>query len=109
MVKDCKPEYLAKAELLTEEETERLLSRMSGKLPRRLVKGKVSQLEALAVQLELEEEQLEKWRAMMQILKDKEAAREAKAQEKLQTPVKSKATVKTSAKPKEGEKKAKTE
>jgi len=36
----CTPEYLARVELLSEEETERLLSRMHGKLPRRLEKAK---------------------------------------------------------------------
>lgn len=77
MMVGIKPEYLAQAEQLTEEEAERLLSRMSGKLPRRLDKGKISRLEALAIQMELEDEQLHEWRAMMQKLKDKEAARAA--------------------------------
>ncbi len=65
----CKEEYLEKVELLTEEETERLLSRMHGKLPRRLEKGKLSQQEALAIQMELEDEQLQEWREMVKILK----------------------------------------
>lgn len=77
MMVGIKPEYLAQAEQLTEEEAERLLSRMSGKLPRRLDKGKISRVEALAMQMELEDEQLHEWRAMMQKLKDKEAARAA--------------------------------
>jgi hypothetical protein len=65
----CKDEYLEKVELLTPEETERLLSRMHGKLPRRLEKGKLSQQEALAIQMELEDEQLQEWREMMKVLK----------------------------------------
>jgi Trp operon repressor len=65
----CKDEYMEKVGLLTEEETERLLSRMHGKLPRRLEKGKLSQQEALAIQMELEDEQLQEWREMVKILK----------------------------------------
>ncbi|MBY0577766.1 MAG: hypothetical protein K2P57_01830 [Burkholderiales bacterium] len=72
MTKLCKPEYLAKARLLTEEETERLLSRMRGKLPRRLGKDKLSMEEALAIQMELEDEHLQEWRDMMEIVKKRE-------------------------------------
>lgn len=73
MPKICKPEYLAKVELLTVEETERLFFRMVGKLPRRLDKGKLSQVDALAIQMELEDEQLHEWRKMMHTLKKEEA------------------------------------
>jgi hypothetical protein len=55
-------DYLEKAKLLTEAEAERIQSRMSGKLARRLMKEKLSSLEALAIQLEREEEQLNEWR-----------------------------------------------
>ena len=65
----CKNEYLEKVALLTGNETERLLSRMHGKLPRRLEKGKLSQSEALAIQMELEDEQLQEWREMVKMLK----------------------------------------
>jgi hypothetical protein len=106
MAKAVKPEYLAKVKRLTKEETERLLSRMGGKLDRRLEKRKVSQEEALARQLELEDEQLQEWRKMMHILKEKEEAKEAKKEarkkEKSRTAKKSKAPARTnaSAKPK---------
>lgn len=73
--KICNPEYLAKALLLKEEEKERLLSRMSGKLPRRLAKEKLSVDEALAIQLEIEDEQLSEWREKMHAIKAKEAAK----------------------------------
>jgi hypothetical protein len=59
------PDYLDKAKLLSEADAERLLSRMSGKLPRRLDKDKLSREEALALQLELEDESLEEWREKM--------------------------------------------
>lgn len=70
-IKTTNQEYLEKAKLLTKEETERLLSRMSGKLPRRLEKEKLSTLEALAIQLELEDEQLNEWRERMSTIKKK--------------------------------------
>jgi hypothetical protein len=70
-VKTPNQEYLEKAKLLTEEETERLLSRMGGKLPRRLEKDKLSTMEALAIQLELEDEQLKDWRERMHTIKEK--------------------------------------
>ena len=73
MTNTSKPNYLAKAKQLSKDETERLLSRMGGKLDRRLEKGKLSQQEALAKQLELEDEQLQEWRKVMHSLKKKEA------------------------------------
>jgi len=68
-VKISKPEYLEKALLLSAEEQERLLSRMTGKLPRRLEKDKLSVAEALAIQLEIEDEQLNEWREKMHAMK----------------------------------------
>jgi len=64
-------EYLEKAKLLTEEEAERVMSRMGGKLPRRLAKEKLSTLDAIAIQLELEDEQLREWREKMHAIKEK--------------------------------------
>jgi CTP synthase (UTP-ammonia lyase) len=72
MTKHAKPAYLAKVAKLSKIETERLLSRMIGKLPRQLEKEKLSQEEALAVQLELEDEQLQDWRKMINIIREKE-------------------------------------
>jgi hypothetical protein len=117
MTKTIKPKYLDKVKHLSKEETERLLSRMGGKLDRRLEKNKISQTEALARQLELEDEQLQEWRKMMRILKEKEEAKEAKKatkkKEKAKTktakakapakgkaPAKAKAPAKTKAKAK---------
>jgi len=70
-IKTPNEEYLEKAKLLTEEEAERLLSRMIGKLPRRLERRKLLELEALAIQLELEDEQLKEWRQRMLTIKEK--------------------------------------
>ena len=62
-------EYQVKAKLLSPAEAERLLSRMSGKLPKRLEKDKLSIEDALALQLELEEENLNEWREKMAKIK----------------------------------------
>ncbi|ODU47787.1 MAG: hypothetical protein ABS92_08685 [Thiobacillus sp. SCN 63-374] len=58
-------EYLEKAGQLSEEETERLLARMRSKLTRRLENRKMSVQEAVAIQLEIEDEELQEWRARM--------------------------------------------
>ncbi len=58
-------EYQEKAKLLNADEAERLLSRMSGKLPKRLDKDKMSKEDALALQLEIEDEHLNEWREKM--------------------------------------------
>lgn len=55
-------EYLLKAKKLTKSQTEQLFSRMGGKLGRRLDDNKLIPLEALAIQLEIEDENLKEWR-----------------------------------------------
>jgi hypothetical protein len=55
-------DYIEKARVQTKEEAERLHSRMSEKLIRQLKKEKFSPLEALALQLQREDEQLNEWR-----------------------------------------------
>jgi N-acyl-L-homoserine lactone synthetase len=55
-------EYVNKVANLSDEESERLLSRMRGKLTRRVDDKKLGITEAIAIQLELEDEQLEEWR-----------------------------------------------
>lgn len=95
MAKISKPEYEAKVKQLSKEETERLLSRMTGKLPRRLQKDKLSKEEALAIQMELEDDQLQEWRKMMRTLNKKG---EVKAKPKTKT--KTAENTKAPAKPK---------
>jgi hypothetical protein len=55
-------EYIEKAKNLTKEEVERLQSRMHKKLTRRSEDKKLTKIEALAIQLELDDEQLAEWR-----------------------------------------------
>ena len=62
MRKNPAEEYLEKAKLLTKEEAEHLLARMRRKLNRRMEDRTVAPLEAVALQLELEDEKLQEWR-----------------------------------------------
>jgi N-acyl-L-homoserine lactone synthetase len=78
-IKAAKDEYLEKATNLSEEETERLLSRMGGKLPRRLDKNKISKLDALAMQLEIEDDQLAEWREKMREITAKNKKNDVKS------------------------------
>jgi hypothetical protein len=105
IMKSCKPEYLAKALLLTGEEQERLLSRMTGKLPRLLKNDKLSVDEALAIQMELEDKLLSEWHEKMRATKGKAKAKAvaktkiaAKAEPKAVKPAKVATKPKASAK-----------
>lgn len=81
-MKTANVSYLEKAQKLDIEEQERLLSRMAGKLPKRLQKEKLTKNEAIAIQLELEDEQLQEWRSIMAELKAKSQKAQIKAAEK---------------------------
>ncbi len=81
-MKTANVSYLEKAQKLDIEEQDRLLSRMAGKLPKRLQKEKLTKHEAIAIQLELEDEQLQEWRSIMAELKAKSQKSQIKAAEK---------------------------
>ncbi len=81
-MKSINVDYVAKAKKLSQEDRDRLLSRMGGKLPKRLQKEKLTVEEAIAIQLELEDEQLQEWRANMAAIQEKAAKAKAKADEK---------------------------
>jgi len=70
-IKVPKEKYLEKAKTLSRKEAERLFSRMGGKLTRRLEDKKLSPLEVVALQLELEDEQLEEWRKNLGEIRNK--------------------------------------
>ncbi len=74
--------YLEKVKLLSLDDQERLLSRMTGKLPKRLQKDKLTKDEAIAIQLELEDEQLQEWRGIMVGLQEKAKKAQEKAAQK---------------------------
>ena len=54
--------YIEQAKALSKSDAERILSRLRGKLMRRLEDEKLIPLEAVAMQLEHEDKQLQEWR-----------------------------------------------
>ena len=75
MRKTPSDEYLEIAKNLSKEETERLLSRTRSKLIRRLESEKMTALEVVAIQLEIEDEDLSEWREKMAEIRKKEKAK----------------------------------
>ena len=71
-------EYLQKATLLSDEEAEALLARMRGKFARRTEDNKLTTIEALALQLEYEDERLTAWRERIAEIREKEVEKEQK-------------------------------
>jgi hypothetical protein len=74
-IKSASPEYLERAATLSREDAERLFSRMRGKLARRLENEKIDSLDAVALQLQLEDEELNEWRQRWEELSQREAKR----------------------------------
>jgi hypothetical protein len=64
-------EYLKKAKALSRDEAERLFARMRGKFTRRLEDKKYSPVEAAALQLQYEDNQLAEWRKNLVKIRDK--------------------------------------
>lgn len=64
------PEWVEKAMLLSKEDAERILSRMRKKITRKLECEKLDPLSAVALQLQLEDEQLNEWRQKMSELRE---------------------------------------
>ncbi|MGE5466623.1 MAG: hypothetical protein ACM3Y9_04280 [Ignavibacteria bacterium] len=78
MRRKAAPEYLEKAKALTYEEAEMVLSRMRNKLERRMEYKKLDPVEAVALQLEIEDEQLQEWRERWAEISAREARRARK-------------------------------
>ncbi|MBI5109264.1 MAG: hypothetical protein HZA62_11005 [Rhodocyclales bacterium] len=74
-LKSASPEYLERAATLSREDVERLFSRMRGKLARRFENEKIDSLDAVALQLQLEDEELNEWRQRWEELSQREARR----------------------------------
>jgi hypothetical protein len=72
------PAYVEQARLLSKEEAERVFSRMRKKLSYRLEQETIDPLEAVALQLQHEDEQLDEWRENLTKLR-KAHARKAEA------------------------------
>lgn len=71
-IKEASQVYIDMANKLTQEESDRLQSRMRGKLTRRVEDKKLNSVDALAIQLELDDEQLREWREKMSEINEKE-------------------------------------
>lgn len=65
-------EYIVKAKKLSKTEAEYVFSRMGGKLGRRIDDNKIVPLEALAIQLEKEDENLKEWRKKFAEMKERD-------------------------------------
>ncbi len=70
--------YKTQAKKMNASERERILSRMSGKLPKRLANDKLTETEAIAIQLELEDEQLAEWREKVSKIRNKDSKKNSK-------------------------------
>jgi hypothetical protein len=73
------PEFLEQAMALTQEDAERLFSRMRGKLSRRLEDKKLRSVEAIAIQLQLEDAELQEWRQRWVEIAEREKRHSTKA------------------------------
>jgi hypothetical protein len=69
-------EYIKTADNLNTDQKERLLCRMRGKLTRKLENEKLDTIEALAIQLEIEDAELADWREKMNEITLKEKDKE---------------------------------
>ena len=68
----AKPEFIELAKSLPAEAKKRILSRMVGKLPKKLHAEKLSEIEALAIQLQIEDQNLQVWMEKVRSLRMKE-------------------------------------
>lgn len=71
-IKTPNEKYLKEAEKLTKEQKERLLSRMRGKLTRKLESEKLNTVNAIALQLKIEDDDLVEWRKKRNEIKEKD-------------------------------------
>ncbi len=71
-------EYIKAASNLNDDQKERLLCRMRGKLTRKWENEKLDTIEALAIQLEIEDAELADWREKMNEIKEKEKPKKRK-------------------------------
>lgn len=60
--RQASPEYMEKATALSREDAERLFSRMRRKLSHQLERAEIGSLEAIALQLQAEDDDLQEWR-----------------------------------------------
>lgn len=78
MKRSPKNEYLEKAKLLSRDEAEKILARMRPKLMRRMEDKTTSPLEAVALQLQKDDEDLAEWRARWAEITERDNAKQEK-------------------------------
>jgi hypothetical protein len=71
-------EYLERAKQLSREEAEKILSRMRNRLTRRIEDREFSPLEAVALQLQKEDEDLREWREKWAEITEREKRKKGK-------------------------------
>jgi len=81
-IKSCKDEYLAKAKLLSEVESEYLMSRIGNKLLKRLEYDGLSKQEIMGIQLEIEDDQLNEWRLKVAAIREEEVQKQKSKKDK---------------------------
>ena len=69
-------DYLEKARLLSKDDAERLQARMRGKFTRRIEDKKLSAIEAVALQLQYEDEELSEWRQKVSEIREKHKSKQ---------------------------------
>ena len=62
--------YLERAKQLSADEADRLMARMRGRFSRRFADQRLTALQAIALQLEFEDDELAQWRNRMNELRD---------------------------------------
>lgn len=65
------PEWIEKAMLLSKDDAEHILARMRKKISRRMAHETIDPLTAVALQLQMEDEQLKEWRDRVSELRKK--------------------------------------
>ncbi|MCB5191528.1 hypothetical protein LG198_12395 [Methylobacillus arboreus] len=68
----CNAQYLEKARELSDKKAERLMSRMSVHLHAQLMQEGYSPVQIMAIQLEIEDEQLSEWRERVAQVREQE-------------------------------------
>lgn len=76
MKRSPKDEYLEKAKLLSRDEAEKILARMRPKLMRRMEDKTTSPLEAVALQLQKDDDDLAEWRARWAEITERDKAKQ---------------------------------
>jgi len=76
--RQASPEYIEKAMALSQEDAERLFSRMRRKLSLQFERAEIGSLEAVALQLQAEDDDLQEWRKRWAEVVDRSSKKDRK-------------------------------